>query len=69
MTLDQQTTIPIGMDELVIRTAQMKKDGSVLSRSAARKSATTSRSTIRSTRTSCSPTCAPRQSRTRSFPA
>ena len=27
MTLDQQTTIPIGMDELVIRTAQMKKDG------------------------------------------
>ena len=30
MTLDQQTTIPIGMDELVIRTAQMKKDGSRL---------------------------------------
>ena len=27
MTLDQQTTIPIGIDELVARTAQMKKDG------------------------------------------
>jgi len=27
MTLDQQTIIPIGMDELVARTAQMKKDG------------------------------------------
>jgi ech hydrogenase subunit D len=27
MTLDQQTTIPIGIDELVARTAQQKKDG------------------------------------------
>ena len=27
MTLDQQTTIPIRIDELVARTAQMKKDG------------------------------------------
>ncbi len=27
MVLDQQTTIPIGIDELVSRTAQMKKEG------------------------------------------
>jgi ech hydrogenase subunit D len=27
MTLNQQTTIPIGIDELVARTAQQKKDG------------------------------------------
>jgi ech hydrogenase subunit D len=27
MILDQQTTIPIGIDELVARTAQQKKDG------------------------------------------
>ena len=27
MTLDQQTTIPIGIDELVARTAQLRKEG------------------------------------------
>ena len=27
MTPDQQTTVPIGVDELVARTAQMKKEG------------------------------------------
>ena len=36
MTLDQQTTILIGIGELVSRTDQMKKDGYGSSRSAAR---------------------------------